>query len=120
CWFMVECKESILTSNRKFLWLLTFYQTGPNGLFIFYQVFNLILQSAIIIFLILGGFEGVVNGIILGQFPNLVDASSNKLILFLIQSSGIFCIVYTALVLKNILLNYARKILRVSLKKLCF
>ena len=25
----------------------TFYQTGPNGLFIFYQVFNLILQSAI-------------------------------------------------------------------------
>ena len=29
-----------------FLWLLTFYQTGPNGLFIFYQVFNLILQSA--------------------------------------------------------------------------
>ena len=25
--------------------LLTFYQTGPNGLFIFYQVFNLILQS---------------------------------------------------------------------------
>src|SRR5699024_1948336 len=43
---MVECKESILTSNRKFLWLLTFYQTGPNGLFIFYQLFNLILQSA--------------------------------------------------------------------------
>jgi len=35
-----------LTSNTKFLWLLTFYQTGPNGLFIFYQVFNLILQSA--------------------------------------------------------------------------
>ena len=29
-----------------FFWLLTFYQTGPNGLFIFYQVFNLILQSA--------------------------------------------------------------------------
>ena len=29
-----------------FLWLLTFYQIGPNGLFIFYQVFNLILQSA--------------------------------------------------------------------------
>ena len=44
---MVECKESILTSNRKFLWLLTFYQIGPNGLFIFYQVFNLILQSAV-------------------------------------------------------------------------
>ena len=75
------------------------------------------LIGLIIIFLILGGFEGVVNGIILGQFPNLVDASSNRLILFLIQSSGIFCIVYTALVLKNILLNYARKILRVSLKK---
>ena len=32
-----------------FLWLLTFYQTGPNGLFIFYQVFNLILQSALIL-----------------------------------------------------------------------
>ena len=29
----------------------TFYQTGPNGLFIFYQVFNLILQSAKILFL---------------------------------------------------------------------
>lgn len=61
------------------------------------------LIGLIIIFLILGGFEGVVNGIILGQFPNLVDASSNKLILFLIQSSGIFCIVYTALVLKKIM-----------------
>ena len=35
-----------------FLWLLTFYQTGPNGLFIFYQVFNLILQSAFKLFLI--------------------------------------------------------------------
>ena len=35
-----------------FLWLLTFYQTGPNGLFIFYQVFNLILQSASLYFLI--------------------------------------------------------------------
>jgi hypothetical protein len=34
-----------------FLWLLTFYQTGPNGLFIFYQVFNLILQSAKIFFI---------------------------------------------------------------------
>ena len=33
-----------------FLWLLTFYQTGPNGLFILYQVFNLILQSAELIF----------------------------------------------------------------------
>ena len=29
----------------------TFYQTGPNGLFIFYQVFNLILQSAQIYFI---------------------------------------------------------------------
>lgn len=75
------------------------------------------LIGLIIIFLILGGFEGVVNGIILGQFPNLVGVSSNKLILFLIQSTIIFFIVYTALVLKNILLNYARKILRVSLKK---
>ena len=28
----------------------TFYQTGPNGLFIFYQVFNLILQSAVFFF----------------------------------------------------------------------
>ena len=36
-----------------FLWLLTFYQTGPNGLFIFYQVFNLILQSADEIYLVL-------------------------------------------------------------------
>ena len=36
-----------------FLWLLTFYQTGPNGLFIFYQVFNLILQSAAIILIVL-------------------------------------------------------------------
>ena len=26
--------------------VITFYQTGPNGLFILYQVFNLILQSA--------------------------------------------------------------------------
>lgn len=44
----------------------------------------------ILIFLIAGGFEGVVNGIILGQFPNLVGVSSNKLILFLIQSTVIF------------------------------
>lgn len=29
-----------------FLWILTFYQTGPDGLFYFSKVFNLILQSA--------------------------------------------------------------------------
>ncbi|MBZ4027150.1 signal peptidase I [Lactobacillus johnsonii] len=39
-----------------FLWLLTFYQTGPNGLFIFYQVFNLILQSAIGLYLVVFRF----------------------------------------------------------------
>ena len=36
----------------------------------------------ILISLIAGGFEGVVNGIILGKFPNLVGASSEKLIQF--------------------------------------
>ena len=40
-----------------FLWLLTFYQTGPNGLFIFYQVFNLILQSASLFSCILIWFD---------------------------------------------------------------
>ena len=71
----------------------------------------------ILIALIAGGFEGVVNGIVLGQFPNMVGASSEKLIRFLIQSIIIFFVVYTALVLKNILLNYARKLLRMKLKK---
>ena len=35
-----------MTSFLNVVLVITFYQTGPNGLFIFYQVFNLILQSA--------------------------------------------------------------------------
>ena len=57
-----------------FLWLLTFYQTGPNGLFIFYQVFNLILQSAlkkIINYLFNGGL--VVIGIALPVIKHLLS-----------------------------------------------
>lgn len=76
------------------------------------------LIIAIILTLVAGGFEGVINGMILGQFPNLVGASSSRLICFLIQSTVIFFLVYTAIVLQNISLNYARKILRLKLKKL--
>ena len=67
--------------------------------------------------LIAGGFEGVINGIILGQFPNLVGKSGTDLILFLIRSTMIFVATYTAIVLQNIFLNMARKRLRVQLKK---
>ena len=47
---MVECKEVHFDLVSKCCVVTTFYQTGPNGLFIFYQVFNLILQSATINF----------------------------------------------------------------------
>lgn len=40
------------------------------------------LLILIVITLIAGGFEGVINGIILGQFPNLVGKSGTDLILF--------------------------------------
>ena len=45
------------------------------------------LLILIVITLIAGGFEGVINGIILGQFPNLVGKSGTELILFLIKST---------------------------------
>lgn len=67
--------------------------------------------------LVAGGFEGVINGIILGQFPNLVGKSSADLILFLLESTVIFIATYTAIVLQNIFINIARKRLRVKLKK---
>ena len=75
------------------------------------------LLILIVITLIAGGFEGVINGIILGQFPNLVGKSGTELILFLIKSTIIFIATYTAIVLQNIFLNMARKRLRVKLKK---
>lgn len=75
------------------------------------------LLFLIVITLIAGGFEGVINGIILGQFPNLVGKSGTDLILFLIKSTIIFVATYTAIVLQNIFLNMARKRLRVKLKK---
>ena len=75
------------------------------------------LLILIVITLIAGGFEGVINGIILGQFPNLVGKSGTDLILFLIRSTIIFVATYTAIVLQNIFLNVARKRLRVKLKK---
>lgn len=75
------------------------------------------LLILIVITLIAGGFEGVINGIILGQFPNLVGKSGTDLILFLIRSTIIFVATYTAIVLQNIFLNMARKRLRVKLKK---
>lgn len=75
------------------------------------------LLILIVITLIAGGFEGVINGIILGQFPNLVGKSGSALIIFLINSTLIFVVTYTAIVLQNIFLNMARKRLRVKLKK---
>lgn len=71
----------------------------------------------IVLMLVAGGFEGVINGIILGRFPNLVGKSSADLILFLLESTVIFIATYTAIVLQNIFINIARKRLRVKLKK---
>ena len=62
------------------MWLLTFYQTGPNGLFIFYQVFNLILQSANLNYLLLA--FGIVSAGYLGFKTNTVfrkDLKNKKL-----------------------------------------
>ncbi len=76
------------------------------------------LLLLIVITLIAGGFEGVINGMIFGEFPNLVGKSSSVLILFLIKSTLIFFATYTAIVLQNIFLNQARKLLRVKVKKI--
>ena len=51
----------------------TFYQTGPNGLFIFYQVFNLILQSAIICFSVSGETTELIE--LLNNFTNDEDTT---------------------------------------------
>ncbi|RVU70249.1 MULTISPECIES: ABC transporter ATP-binding protein [Lactobacillus] len=75
------------------------------------------LLILIVITLIAGGFEGVINGMIFGQFPNLVGKDANTFVHFLIKSTLIFFVTYTAIVLQYVFLNRARKILRVKLKK---
>ena len=67
--------------------------------------------------LIIGSFEGVINGIILGGFPDLVGASSSKLITFLFTSTISFMIVYTGVYLEQIMLIFLRKVLKVKLKE---
>ncbi len=101
--FYLYLTKVVKTMNINFKWII---KNLPFWLLIL-----------IVITLIAGGFEGVINGIILGQFPNLVGKSGTDLILFLIRSTIIFVATYTAIVLQNIFLNMARKRLRVKLKK---
>ncbi len=101
--FYLYLTKVVKTMNINFKWII---KNLPFWLLIL-----------IVITLIAGGFEGVINGIILGQFPNLVGKSGTDLILFLIRSTIIFVATYTAIVLQNIFLNVARKRLRVKLKK---
>ena len=56
----------------------TFYQTGPNGLFIFYQVFNLILQSAENKYLLLSLF--LLIELLMGMMSGQISATSNEAI----------------------------------------
>jgi len=46
--------------------VITFYQTGPDGLFYFSKVFNLILQSAVFIKLLLGKTVNLWKGLVCG------------------------------------------------------
>ena len=64
----------------------TFYQTGPNGLFIFYQVFNLILQSAKIY-----NYSNLTNLSNIGLRDKYQEIISVDLSIPELRSQGLYC-----------------------------
>ncbi|MCI2171030.1 ABC transporter ATP-binding protein [Schleiferilactobacillus perolens] len=75
------------------------------------------LIAALIITAICGSLEGIINGVVLGQFPSLVGASSAKLIRYLLTSSTLYLFTYTFLYLCQILTVVAIKHLNIALKQ---
>jgi ATP-binding cassette subfamily B protein len=66
--------------------------------------------------MIIGSFEGLVNGIILGGFPGLVNANSTQLTRFLVMAAILYFTTYTGLYCEQMLVNAAVKHLNVQLK----
>lgn len=66
--------------------------------------------------MVIGSFEGLVNGIVLGGFPSLVNANSGQLTRFLVMATGLYFTTYTGLYFEQMLVNAAVKHLNIQLK----
>ena len=66
--------------------------------------------------MVIGSFEGLVNGIVLGGFPGLVNANSGQLTRFLVMAAGLYFTTYTGLYFEQMLVNAAVKHLNIQLK----
>ncbi|MFT8337248.1 ATP-binding cassette domain-containing protein [Schleiferilactobacillus harbinensis] len=66
--------------------------------------------------MVIGSFEGLVNGIVLGGFPSLVNANSGQLTRFLVMAAGLYFTTYTGLYFEQMLVNAAVKHLNIQLK----
>ncbi|MBP2058812.1 ATP-binding cassette subfamily B protein [Lactobacillus colini] len=75
------------------------------------------LLIALLVTVIWGSFQGVINGAIFGKFPTLVHASQPELNRFLIYATILFVLVYTGFFLEHIIINYTRRRLKIALKK---
>jgi ATP-binding cassette subfamily B protein len=66
--------------------------------------------------MVIGSFEGLVNGIVLGGFPSLMNANSGQLTRFLVMAAGLYFTTYTGLYFEQMLVNAAVKHLNIQLK----
>jgi ATP-binding cassette subfamily B protein len=75
-------------------------------------VFKNIPKQILILLLgtmVIGSFEGLVNGIVLGGFPSLMNANSGQLTRFLVMAAGLYFTTYTGLYFEQMLVNAAVK-----------
>lgn len=82
-------------------------------------VFKNIPKQILILLLgtmVIGSFEGLVNGIVLGGFPSLMNANSGQLTRFLVMAAGLYFTTYTGLYFEQMLVNAAVKHLNIQLK----
>lgn len=72
------------------------------------------LLIVLIITIIWGSFQGVINGAIFGKFPTLVHADKTELNHFLIYATILFVVVYTGFFLEHIAINHTRNYLKIA------
>lgn len=81
-----------------------------------YQQLPKPLLMALLIFSALGGFEGVLNGYVLGQVPNLTAATTAQRLQYVASAAALYLGTYTCLYLSLRLQQSAIKIWNVALK----
>lgn len=75
------------------------------------------LLLAVVVTAVLGSFEGIINGLVLGRFPTLVGATSTRLFQYLGAAALLYVGTYTFLYLSQVLIVVATKHLNVALKQ---